>query len=61
MWLGFLPNGRVLILVLLLCRSFPILFWSKASLISHCKGELLLGQILKKLLRRLGWTDSCSL
>ena len=61
MWLGFLPNNWVLILLLLLCESFPVLFWSKASLISHCKGELLLGQILEKLLRRLGWTNSCSL
>ena len=30
-------------------------------MISLCKGELLLGQILEKLLQRLGWTDSCSL
>ena len=30
-------------------------------MICHCKGVLLLGQILEKLLRRLGWIDSCFL
>ena len=35
-------------------QEFPILFRNRTSLICHCKGELLLGQILKKLLRKLG-------
>ena len=30
-------------------------------MIYHCKGVLLLGQILEKLLRRLGWIDFCFL
>ena len=59
MWLGSLSNNWDLILSLLLCENFPILFRNKVSLICHCKGVLLLGQILEKLLRRLGWTDSC--
>ena len=42
-------------------QEFPILFRDRTSLICHCKGELLLGQILKKLLRKLGWKNSCSL
>ena len=41
--------------------SFPTSFRNKISLICHCKGVHLLGQILEKLLRRLGWTDSCFL
>ena len=60
-WLGSLPNDWGLILSLLLCGSFPILFRNRASLICLCKGGLLPGQILEKLLRRLGWTDFCSL
>ena len=59
MWLGSLPNDWGLILSLLLCESFPTLFHNRILLICHCKGVLLLGQILKKLLQRLGWTDSC--
>ena len=58
MWLGSLLNDLGLILSLLLCGSFPILFRNRVSLICHCKGEHLLRQILEKLLRRLGWTDS---
>ena len=61
MWLGSLLNDWGLTLLLLLCGSFPILFQNNVSLICHCKGVLLLGQILEKLLRRLGWTDSCFL
>ena len=61
MWLCSLPNDRGLIFSLLLCWSFPILFRNRVSLICHCKEVLLLGQILEKLLRRLGWTDSCFL
>ena len=61
MWLGSLPNAWGLFLSLLLCRSFPILFRIRVLLICHCEGVLLLGQILEKLLRRLGWTDSCFL
>ena len=60
-WLGSLPNDWGLILLLLLCGGFPILFRNRASLICLCKGGLLPGQILEKLLRRLGWTDFCSL
>ena len=30
--------------------SFPTSFWNKVSLICHCKGVLLLGKILEKLL-----------
>ena len=61
MWLGFLPNDWGLILSLWLCGSSPILSRNRVSLIWHCKGVLLLGQILEKLLQRLGWTDSCFL
>ena len=50
-----------LILSLMLCRSSPILFQNRVSLICHCKGVLLPGQILEKLLWRLGWTNSCFL
>ena len=35
-------------------REFPILFRNRASLICLCKEGLSLGQILEKLLRRLG-------
>ena len=61
MWLGSLPNDWGLIPSLLLRGSFPTSFRNKVSLICHCKGVLLLGKILEKLLRRLGWTDSCFL
>ena len=61
MWLGFLPNDWGLIPSLLLCESSPVLFRNKISLICHCKGVLLLGQILEKLSRRLGWIDFCFL
>ena len=50
MWLGSLLNDWGLTLLLLLCGSFPILFQNNVSLIYHCKGVFLLGQILEKLL-----------
>ena len=58
MWLDSLPNDWGLMLSLPPCGSSPILFRNRASLICLCKGGLSLGQILEKLLQRLGWTDS---
>ena len=42
-------------------QEFSNFISEQVSLICHCKGVLLLGQILEKLLQRLGWIDSCFL